>query len=394
MLCLPALVSLTVPIYAQEPVGARQLFDGAMLPGTEVATMSHSETVFPVNRVARGGAVKGFEKSDRVLPKIQFKGGDATGNEKLDLYDYLAGGRVAGLLILKDGKVVLEDYELGAGPETRWASFSMAKSVSSTLVGVALEQGLIASIDDPVTKYVPALKGGAYDGVSVRQVLLMSSGVRWNETYTDPSSDRRKLLELQLQGKPGVIVGYMKSLSRAGAAGTIWKYSTGESFLIGAVLEGATHKPLAQYLSESLWSRLGMEQDATWWLESPGGMGLSGSGLGATLHDYGRFGQFVLDGGVIDGKHVVPEGWFKEAGRAHVMGGKSVDYGYFWWPLPKGDPIHADAFQAIGIFGQHMYINPREKVVIVVLSARSKPDPSWSMVSDEDFFAAVTRALH
>jgi CubicO group peptidase (beta-lactamase class C family) len=128
-------------------------------------------------------------------------------------------------------------------------------------------------------------------------------------------------------------------------------------------------------------------------------MGLAGSGLGATLRDYGRFGQFVLGDGVIQtetgDERVVPDGWFQEAGKAHTIGGKSVDYGYLWWPLSKRDPIHDGAFQAIGIFGQHMYINPREKVVIVVLSARPKPnatdDPTT--VADAPFFAAVARAL-
>jgi CubicO group peptidase (beta-lactamase class C family) len=373
--------------------GARQVFDGRMLPGVEVKTFSHSDTLFPVNIVARGGKVREFAPaSDALKLKLENLRFRSEGAE-LDLYDYLADNRVAGLLILKDGKVVMEDYELGAGPETRWISFSMAKSISSTLAGAALKQGLIASIDDPVTKYVPALKGGVYDDVSVRNLLEMASGVKWDETYTDPRSDRRKLLDLQLANKPGSIVAYMKALPRAGAPGTIWNYSTGESFLVGALIEGATHKPLATYLSETLWSRLGMEQDATWWLESTGGMGLAGSGLGATLRDYGRFGQFVLEDGVVNGERVVPEGWFQEAGKAHSIGGKLVDYGYLWWPIPASDPIHQGAFEARGIFGQHLYLNPREKLVIVVLSARSKPDAARSPVSDAAFFGAVARSL-
>ncbi len=137
-----------------------------------------------------------------------------------------------------------------------------------------------------------------------------------------------------------------------------------------------------------------MEQDATWWLESPGGMGLAGSGLGATLRDYGRFGLFVQQDGVLDGQRIVPEGWFREAGSAHLIGGKSVDYGYLWWPIPAGDPIHQSAFQAVGIFGQHLYISLAEKLVIVVLSARPKPDSSAHTLDDASFFAAVATALH
>jgi CubicO group peptidase (beta-lactamase class C family) len=380
----------SVPALPQQPVGARQVFDGKMLPDVEVATFEHSDTLFPVNVVQRKGPVRLLLPTSTQLHEIPFK----SEGKNYDIFDYLAYNRVAGLLILKDGKIVLEDYELGAGPQTRWPSFSVAKSFSSTLVGAALHQGLISSLDDPLTRYVPQLKNGVYEGVTVRNVLQMVSGVKWDETYTDPKSDRRKLLELQLSRKPGAILSYMNTLSRAGAPGSIWNYSTGESFLVGALIEGATHKPLATYLSETLWSRLGMEQDATWWTESPGGMGLAGSGLGATLRDYGRFGVFVQQDGVLDGQRIVPEGWFREAGSAHMIGGKSVDYGYFWWPLPVGDRIHVGAFQGQGIFGQHLYINPAEKLVIVVLSARPKPDSHDHILDDVSFFAAVARSLH
>jgi CubicO group peptidase (beta-lactamase class C family) len=373
----------------QQPAGARQVFDGTMLPGVEVVTFKHSDTLFPVKRVPRDGAVHTLAPASTELKNVHFQ---SRGSD-YDLFDYLADNRVAGLLVLKDGKVAFENYELGATPGTRWISFSMAKSVASTLVGAALQQDLIGSLDDPLIRYLPQLKGRVYDGVSIRNIMQMASGVKWNETYTDPHSDRRKLLDRQLDQKPGGIVAYMNTLSRAGPPGSIWNYSTGESFLVGALLEAATHKPLATYLSETLWSRLGMEQDATWWVESPGGMGLAGSGLGATLRDYGRFGLLVQQDGVIDGKRVVPQGWFQQAGSAHIIGGKSVDYGYLWWPVPKGDPIHRDAFQAIGIFGQHLYINPGQKLVIVVLSARPKPDSAFSPVDDLPFFGAVARSL-
>ncbi len=373
----------------QQRAGARQVFDGKMLPGVEVATFEHSDELFDVNVVRRKGPVRPLPPTSTTFAEIHFQ----SDGKDYDLFDYLAYNRVAGLLVLKDGKVAFEDYELGAGPQTRWPSFSVAKSVSSTLVGAALHQGLISSLDDPLTRYVPQLAGGAYEGVSIRNVLQMASGVKWDETYTDPKSDRRKLLDLQLARKPGAIVAYMNARPRAGAPGSIWNYSTGESFLVGALIEGATHKPLATYLSETLWSNLGMEQDATWWVEAPGGMGLAGSGLGASLRDYGRFGLFVLQDGVIDGQRIVPEGWFREAGAPHVIGGKREDYGYLWWPIPAGDPIHQGAFQAVGIFGQHVYINPTEKLVIVVLSARPKPNSSAEVVNDESFFAAVARSL-
>jgi CubicO group peptidase (beta-lactamase class C family) len=243
-----------------------------------------------------------------------------------------------------------------------------------------------------VTKYVPALKGGAYEGVSVRNIIQMASGVKWDETYTDPKSDRRTLLEIQLQQKPGSILAFMNSLPKAGAPGTIWNYNTGETFVVGAVLEGATHKPLAQYLSEKIWKPWGLESDAKWQLESPNGAGWAGGGLAATLRDFGRIGLLVLADGVIDGKRIVPAGWFDEAGTGKQIGGKFEDYGYLWWTFPQGDPVHDSAFQAQGIFGQHMYINRKEKVVIVVLSARPKPTGSTA-VDDVAFFGAVVKAL-
>jgi CubicO group peptidase (beta-lactamase class C family) len=378
-----------LPAVAQHPATVSQILAGTMLPGDEVATFEHSETLYPFSPVRRKEPVHQLPLAAKQLKNVRFK----SDGKDYDLFDYLADNRIAGILILKDGKIAFEDYELGATPATHWASFSMAKSVSSTLIGAALQQGLIPSLDVPLTRYVPALKGGGYEGVSIRNLLQMASGVRWNETYTDPQSDVSKLGLRLLAQKPGTVVSYMSALPKAGAPGSIWNYSTGETYLIGAVIEGATGKPLATYLSETLWSRLGMEQDATWWLESAGGMGLAGSGIGATLRDYGRFGLFVQQDGVIGDQRVMPEGWFREAGSAHVIGGKSVDYGYLWWPMPAGgDSVHQDAFEARGIYGQHLYINPREKLVIVLLSARPKPTGA-TVLNDAAFFAAVARFL-
>jgi CubicO group peptidase (beta-lactamase class C family) len=377
-----------VPGAAQELAGAQQVYDGTMRPDVEVKTFEQSDELFPARVVERGSRTRKLPKAKSPLKNVYFE----AGGKHYDLFDYLALNRVAGLLIMKNGEVVLEDYELGTGPETRWPSYSMAKSVSSTLIGAALFDGSIASLDDPVTKYVPVLKSGAYERVSVRNVIQMASGVKWSETYTDPKSDRRKLLEIQLQEKPGTILPFMSGLSRAGAPGTIWNYNTGETFVVGAVLEGATHKPLAEYLSEKIWKPWGMEFEARWQLESPNGMGWAGGGLAATLRDFARTGLLVEADGVIDGKRIVPEGWFDEAGSAKQIGGKTVEYGYLWWTYPKGDEAHDGAFQARGIFGQQLYINRKEKLVIVVLSARPKPT-GLTVVDDPVFFGAVVKAL-
>jgi CubicO group peptidase (beta-lactamase class C family) len=369
--------------------GLQQIYDGAVLPDVSVAMLSHTERLLPVRTVHRGESVRPLPMRAKPFPKMQFE----DHGRSFDLYDYLSINRVAGLLVLKDGEIALEDYELGIGPATRWASFSMAKSVASTLVGATLVDGLIASLDEPVIRYVPALKGGAYEGVNIRQVLTMSSGVRWSETYTDPNSDRRKVLALQLAGTDGDVLRYMSSLARVGPPGSIWNYSTGETYVLGAVIEGARNRTLAQYLTEKIWSKAGMEQDATWWVEGPNGRGWAGSGIAATLRDYGRFGLIAAEQGRLNGQLLAPDGWFDAAGVPNRISDETVDYGYMWWIPSQSDPVHAGAFEAKGIFGQYIYINPREGLVIVVLSARSKPQPQMEL-DDEAFFSAVATALH
>ncbi len=375
---------------AAEPALASvpQLYDGAMLPGVAVATLSHTERLLPVRIVHRAGAVQPLRRRAAAFPPIQIQD---HGN-KFDLFDYLATNRVAGLLILKNGEVALEHYELGAGPETRWSSWSLAKSISSTLAGAAIADGFISSLDDPAGRYAPALRGGVYENVTIRQILTMSSGVKWNETYTDPNSDRRRLLQLQIAQKPGELLKFMNSRGRSAPPGTIWNYNTGESIVLGAVIEGAIHRSLADYLSQKIWSQAGMEHDATWWVESPNGMGVAGTGLAATLRDYGRFG-LIAAAGRLNGKSLLPDGWFDEAGKDHLIGGKPVGYGFMWWIPDQKQPLQAGAFEADGIFGQYIYVNRHEALVIVVLSARSKPSPSMQ-IDDAAFFLAVTQALH
>ncbi len=203
------------------------------------------------------------------------------------------------MLILKNDQIVYETYQYGNTPATRWMSMSLAKSITSTLFGAAIKDGLIGSIDDPVTEYVPRLTGSAYDGVTIRNVLMMASGVRWDETYTNPNSDRRALLEVQLAQKPGGTIDLMSKLPRAVPPGSRFNYSTGETQVAAEILHGALKgKTISQYLSEKVWKPVGMQSDATWWLDSANGVEIGGSGLSATLRDWGRFGVFIENGGV------------------------------------------------------------------------------------------------
>lgn len=375
--------------HAQETIGTvRQVYDGALLPDQAVSTFRNIDRLFPTRTVKRGPNVHPLPLSTRPLENVRF----SSGGKDYDLYDYLSLNRVCALLVIRDGQIRREIYQAGNTPQTRWMSMSMVKSMTAALIGAAIQDGHIKSIDDPITRYVPQLIGSAYDGVSVRNLLQMASGVQWNETYTDPASDRRHLLEAQIAQQPGGALKVMASLPRAAAPGTRWNYSTGETQVAGALLRAAVGQPVADYLSAKIWAKFGMESDATWWLESPDGLEIGGSGLSATLRDYGRFGLFLIGGGRAGGDQVLPPEWIKDAGSAKIVDGKPVDYGYMLWPIPNANgAVHEGAFEARGIFGQHLYMNPRENVVIVVWSAQSKPTGK-PVVVDFDFFGAVVAA--
>ena len=392
-LAIAAGASATPGVPPPEPIASvRQVYDGTLTPDLAVSTFRHIDRLFPSSRIEPSTHPRPLPPAARPLGEVRFR----SKGRSWDLFDYLAVNRVAGLLVLKDGAIARELYQYGNTPRTRWMSMSVAKSITSTLVGVALRDGRIGSLDDRVTRYVGALKGSAYDDVSIRQLLTMTSGVRWNEAYTDPTSDRRHLLEAQIAQKPGAALALMASLPRATPAGSALNYSTGDTIVAGQLVHDATGMPLSKYLSERIWKPYGMESEATWWLTAPGGPEVAGSGFSATLRDYGRFGQYIAEHGVIAGRDTLPEGWVRDAGSPTTLTtGKRIDYGYFWWPTTAtaDTPDPGRSFQAVGIFGQFIYVNPDERVVIVVWSAQSKPE-GMDIVDDQDFFAAVVRALH
>jgi CubicO group peptidase (beta-lactamase class C family) len=225
--------------------------------------------------------------------------------------------------------------------------------MTSTLVGAALKDGFIASLDDPVTKYLPQLGGSAYEGVTVRQLMTMTSGVKWNEDYTDPASGIARFSAEPLEPGVNASVSYMRKLPREAAPGSKWVYKTGETHLLGVLITAATRQPLAEYLSAKIWAPYGMEQPALWATDRTHHE-LAGCCLLAGLRDYARFGQFVLDGGRIDGRAVVPDGWFEQATRQQAASkNPGWGYGYQWWTTGGG------AFAAIGIHGQLIYIDRR-----------------------------------
>ncbi|MDA0914235.1 MAG: serine hydrolase [Proteobacteria bacterium] len=262
-----------------------------------------------------------------------------------------------GVMVLQNGQKRFESYRLGFGPQQRWTSFSVAKSFTSTLLAAAIRDGFIGSLRDPVIKYIPELAGSAYDDVTVEQLATMTSGVAWNEDYTDPDSDVAKMAIFVLEYGEDAMVAQMKDLPREAPPGEKWVYKTGETNLIGLVVENAVGLPLAAYAKQKIVNPAGFEGDM-FWMSDPRGGSIGGCCLSIRLADYARMGQFALEGG----EGVVPDGWFGEAGDSKVdFGDSGFGYGYQWWTYPSGN------YGAQGIFGQSITIMPEQKVVLTVV---------------------------
>ena len=306
----------------------------------------------------------------------------------LDVDAYMQGQRSAALMVLHNGQVRLERYGLDFDSEGRWTSFSVAKSLTSTLVGMAVRDGHIKSMDDKVSDYIAEMKGSAYDDVSIRQLLTMTSGVAWNENYDDPKSDVAQFNNHKPKDGEDAVVSYLRKLPRAVPAGTRWLYSTGETNLVGVLVSRATQKTLSDYLSEKIWRPAGMEQQATWIL-SKSGQEISGCCLQAATRDFARFGQFILNGAQINGQPTLPEGWLPEATTSRTgIGQPGRGYGYQWWTYDDG------SFAARGIFGQGIFIDPARKLVIASNAnwGNNATDPT-ATAAREAFYVAVQQAV-
>ncbi len=301
--------------------------------------------------------------------------------------DYLAKQRAAGIVIVQDGKIRYEKYRLGFGPKGRWTSFSVAKSFTSTLVGAAIQDGYIKSLEDKVSQYVPGLKGSAYDDVSVRQLLTMSSGVQWNEDYEDPNADVAKFNNAEPEDGLDATVSYMRHLPRAHPPGQVWHYNTGETNLIGVLVSSATKKPLAQYLQEKIWQPAGMESKATWLL-SKTGHEIAGCCLQASTRDYARMGLFVLANGQAGGKQIVPADWFAQATvKQKDIGTPGKGYGFQWWTYDDG------SVAAQGIFGQGIFIDRKRRLVIASNADWTRASKGPEPEAREAFYRQVQQVL-
>jgi CubicO group peptidase (beta-lactamase class C family) len=336
------------------------------------------ETKFPTHRVKAGGRVRPLPRGASIEQAL----GGASAVDRL-----IAERNIAGLLVLQDGRIRLERYARGHTAQRRYTSFSVAKSLTSTLVGAAIRDGHIKSLDDPVTQYIPELGGSGYDGVTIRHILTMTSGVRWNENYTDPNSDVARMFANSPPPGMDVTVAYLRTLPREAEPGTKWVYKTGETNLIGVLVRKATGRTLADSLSEKLWRPYGMEADAFWQIDE-GGQEIGGCCISVTLRDYARIGQFTLDGGRADGREVLPAGWIADATRAQAeIGAPGRGYGYQWWSGPGG------TYMAQGIFGQLIYMDPARRLVIVTSSAWPRATGSDMSAARAELIRQITAAV-
>ncbi len=342
-LVITAFVAVWIGASASANEAARRSF---FQPEQRADRFQRAEQIFPTRMVHAGQQVWRLPAAERGLPPhftYRWQG------KTYSLNDFNQRTRSNALLILKHGAVVHESYFNGALPSTRFISFSTAKSVTSTLVGIALADGLITSLDDPLTQYLPALTGSAYDGVTIREALQMTSGVQWDEESYDWSDTTKPLvrnwLGAYVEQRYRLVAG-ANGLPRANPPGKHFNYSTMEASILGWLVENASHQRLAEFMEENLWRPAGMESDAAWVLDGPPSVGreMAGGGLLATLRDFGRFGLLMARGGMANGHRIVPSEWVRAATRPDSQAvdyGKlypkyPLGYGYQWWLLPNG----------------------------------------------------------
>ncbi len=342
----------------------------------QIAGFRNIDKVSPTREIARGDSVKVLPNRPMDFSDVVISSDDQT----LTLDEYFLQNRVGGLIAVKDGNIVYERYGLGNDENTRWVSFSVAKSVVAMLYGAAIKDGFIANLDEKVTDYLPRLRGSSYQDSTIRNLLQMASGVEWNEDYADPNSDVATASWETLR-----LYEFLRHKPRAAEAGELFNYNTAETNLAGTLLRSAIGNNLATYLSDKIWAPYGMEADASWQLTEPGGGEFGGCCINATLRDYARIGLFALDNGVLsDGTEVLPGDWMEESTTPSIG---YEGYGYFWW-------LNADStYQATGIFGQGIYIDEAENVVIAIHSARESAsrDEDWAM--QDALYRALTDSI-
>ena len=329
-------------------------------PERIVHQFQHMEEILDHRIVEAGDDVLEFARGSYALPETFRYGG-----RSIDTEGFLAAQQTTGLLVLHDDTIVFERYALGLTPDGHHIAWSVTKSIVSALFGIAVAEGHVRDIREPVTAYLPELAGSGYDGVPIKDVLQMSSGVGFNEDYGDPFSDINRMGPAMAVGS---LLDFAASLRRARPPGTLQHYVSVDTQVLGEILVRATGQNLSTWASEKLWKPLGMEFDAIWLLDGRG-MEWAFGGLNASLRDLARFGWLYLNGGRRGDRQIVPEEWVKASvtpDAPHLVPGPKpgttelMGYGYQWWipAEPRGD------FMALGIYGQTIYVDPERRLVI------------------------------
>ncbi len=332
----------------------------------------HMDKLFPTRQMAGSEQPYQFPEGAPIALPNDYQFGQQTQSANRFIEDT----DTSALLVLKDGAVRLEQYYLTGGRDVRWISWSTAKSFISALIGIAIDEGLIGSIDESITKYVTALSDSAYNGVRIKDVLQMSSGARWNEDYSDPNSDVHRLGSAMAGDSS--LADFVSKIEQATEPGTLCQYNSADTQALGMLLTATTGRSVAEYMQEKLCEPLGMESPGYWLIDNAG-MEMALGGLNLTARDFAKIGELYRNNGVWGGKQVVPQNWVNASvtsDSAHLVPGKVIvgghvipfGYGYQWW-IPEGN---AGEFSAIGVYNQFVYVDPSRGVVIVKLSANRK----------------------
>jgi hypothetical protein len=363
---------------------AVQLLRWHMLDNEVSSLMFRSmDTLFTTRTVARSGPVWTLPREDHALDFSYDWQGVSRPAE-----DFLERTYTNALLVLKDGRIVSEIYRNHTDAQTRFIGWSMTKSLTSVLIGCALAEGRIASLDTAISVYLPELAGGAYEGVSIRHVMQMRSGVDYEERYdfANPGTAASNHIAALVRNTAR-FTDVARTLPRLHPPGEVFQYKTIDTAVLGWLIERVTQGSVAAYTAQCLWEPLGAEADGYYIMDGAPGTGreFSGAGFNASLRDFGRFGQMVLDGGVAAGRRIVSEDWLRQStlptgGEDERRGG----YGLQWWTMGG-----SDAFSAIGLQGQYIYIDPATGTVVVKLSYFPPGDNSALDAETLAFMAAA-----
>jgi len=329
--------------------------------GINTLTFHSMDQIFTTRKVGRAGPVWDLPAATRPMDfTYSFAG------ETLPAEAVLDRAYTNALLILKNGRIVTEVYRNNTGADTHFMSWSMAKSFTSTLIGLALSEHRIKSLDDPIVTYLPELKEGAYKDVTIRQVLEMRSGVDYEERYDFEKPGIAATNHINSLIKNVTRFADMaRTLKQKHKPGTVFEYKTIDTAVLGWLVERVSGMTASAYLASRVWEPLGAQSDGFFIMDGPPGVGreFTGAGFNATLRDYARFGQLVLNGGEANGHRIIPADWLAQATIPAVPADPKANYGYQWWTVPN-----SHAFYALGLQGQFIYVDPDTKTVVVKLS--------------------------